>query len=123
MVQSNRPARNDFNCHMRLIYNLLWLSKAYNFILWFFFSGALFGFLLARAPFLNFSGIFCGEAFAEDGNLHAGPGQCWNYSIKKGYEIGVRLHLAGIIPGGLLALLQFIPAIRHKVILFHRING
>jgi hypothetical protein len=33
------------------------------------------------------------------------------------------LHLAGIIPAGLLVVFQFIPAIRYHAILFHRING
>ena len=33
------------------------------------------------------------------------------------------VHLFCILPASLLVLLQFIPAIRHKVILFHRING
>lgn len=29
----------------------------------------------------------------------------------------------GILPGGILAALQFLPVLRHKVIWFHRING
>lgn len=33
------------------------------------------------------------------------------------------MHLCTIIPAGFLVLFQFVPAIRHKVILFHRING
>ena len=33
------------------------------------------------------------------------------------------MHLAGAIPLGILAVLQFTPIIRHKFILFHRMNG
>lgn len=33
------------------------------------------------------------------------------------------IHLACILPAGLLSILQFIPVIRHKARLFHRING
>ena len=33
------------------------------------------------------------------------------------------IHLYTILPAACLVVLQFIPAIRHKVILFHRLNG
>ena len=33
------------------------------------------------------------------------------------------MHLAGAIPAGLLIIFQFTPILRHKFILFHRING
>lgn len=33
------------------------------------------------------------------------------------------VHLATILPAALLVLLQFIPAVRHRFTLFHRING
>jgi hypothetical protein len=36
---------------------------------------------------------------------------------------GMKLHLYTIIPAALLVVLQFIPVIRHKLILFHRMNG
>ena len=35
----------------------------------------------------------------------------------------MKLHLYCILPASLLVCLQFIPVIRHKVILFHRMNG
>lgn len=38
-------------------------------------------------------------------------------------RVGIILHLVGVIFGGLLAVLQFTPVIRHKFILFHRICG
>lgn len=90
------------------------------------------GFTLARLQFLSFS-AFCDEA---------SPGECF-YFKGKGY-VGLYLHLGCIlrkstypsksllcehcltltyIAAALLACLQFVPAIRHKIILFHRING
>lgn len=35
----------------------------------------------------------------------------------------MKLHLYTILPASLLVILQFIPVIRHKIILFHRMNG
>jgi drug/metabolite transporter (DMT)-like permease len=35
----------------------------------------------------------------------------------------MKLHLYTIIPAALLVVLQFIPVIRHKLILFHRMSG
>jgi hypothetical protein len=35
----------------------------------------------------------------------------------------MKLHLYTIIPAALLVILQFIPVIRHKLMLFHRMNG
>ena len=37
--------------------------------------------------------------------------------------IGMMLHLFCILPASLLVCLQFIPVIRQKAILFHRLNG
>ena len=54
-------------------------------------------------------------------NLAAAPGECATY--KGHYRVGITMHLVTIIPAGFLVLFQFLPAIRHKVILFHRING
>ena len=33
------------------------------------------------------------------------------------------LHLFTVIPAGLLVVIQFVPAIRHKALIVHRING
>lgn len=37
--------------------------------------------------------------------------------------VGMKLHLYTIIPAALLVCFQFVPVIRHKIILFHRMNG
>ena len=33
------------------------------------------------------------------------------------------LHLATVLPAGFLACFQFVPIIRHAVLMFHRLNG
>jgi hypothetical protein len=42
---------------------------------------------------------------------------------KRLYKIMISMHLICIIPAGLLAVWQFIPVIRHKLIMLHRVNG
>jgi uncharacterized membrane protein len=68
---------------------------------------------------MNFNGVFCNK---KDPFHGAVPGECAAYS-KKQYRVGIIIHLVTIMPAGFLALLQFVPVIRHKFILFHRING
>ncbi|KAE8318237.1 hypothetical protein BDV41DRAFT_572233 [Aspergillus transmontanensis] len=93
------------------LYNSLGFKKGYNFILFFIFGGAWMGFTLARLEYLDFS-TFCKNSV---------PGECFYYK-GTGY-IGLYLHLGCILPAAFLAFFQFVPAIRYKVILFHRING
>lgn len=101
----------------------------------FIFAGALFGFTLARLQYLSI-----------DGNFRAGtaPGE-WFWLGKGFRKVGITLHLATILPAALLVILQvkhpttqqwtrfhpitdpccpqFIPIIRYKALLFHRLNG
>lgn len=77
--------------------------------------------VLARFPYLNFSGTFC-PATSQGGN-GAAPGECYYYTSFSQYKIGILLHLSCVLPSGLLAVVQFIPVIRHKWILVHRLNG
>ena len=107
------PNANAFVRFMRHIYHPIGFNKGYNFVLWFIFAGALFGFLLARAQYLNINGIFKNDA---------APGE-WFYYRENFYKIGIILHLASVIPGGILAIFQFVPIIRYKALIFHRING
>jgi len=112
MVAPTRPPANRFVASMRKLYNPLGFSKGYNFVLFFIFFGALMGFTLARLQYLSF------DAFCKG----AAPGECFYY--RKGHEkAGIIIHLAGILPASFLACFQFVPVIRHKAILFHRLNG
>jgi hypothetical protein len=121
MAASNKPASNGFVRVARKVYKPIGFSKGYNFVLWFIFTGALMGFILSRSPYLNFEGIFCSERGKS--SLHAGPGECFYYRRDFRDKVGIILHLACILPAGFLVCFQFVPIIRHKAILFHRING
>ncbi|KAF4814801.1 hypothetical protein CGCTS75_v013253 [Colletotrichum tropicale] len=114
MVQPTRPPANGFVAAARKVYNPLGFAKGYNFVLFFIFFGAFMGFTLVRFEYLNFS-IFCGPG-------GAAPGECFYYQ-KRIEQIGIKMHLGAILPASFLACFQFVPVIRHKVLLFHRING
>lgn len=105
----------------RTIIEAVGFSKRYNFILWFIFSGAMLGFVLAKLMYLNYDGVFC--AHGSSGISHAAPGQCYAFSKSAVYGVGIRMHIYTVLPSGLLAVLQFLPVLRKKVVLFHRING
>lgn len=79
------------------------------------FAGGMLGFCLSRLPDLDYDGHFK-EHFA------LVPGY-WYYFNSGHYRYGMLLHLAFILPAGILMVLQFTPIIRHKFLLFHRING
>lgn len=121
MVLPTRPPRNGFEKAMRKVYNPIGFSKGYNALLWFIFDGALLGFVLARFQYLNYYGIFCNPTIG--GGNSAIPGECYQYSLDNYKRIGIMIHLYCILPGALLAVLQFIPVIRHKAIIIHRICG
>ena len=103
---------NGFVRFMRKIYHPIGFQKGYNFILWFIFAGALFFFSLARFEYLSWPRYSKGSA----------PGEMY-FMNRSFYKSGLLLHLGTILPAGILAVLQFTPFIRHKVRLFHRING
>ena len=73
----------------------------------------MLGFSLARLEYLDFTGRFA---------KGSSPGE-WYWYRTNHYRIGITIHLGCILPAGVLMIWQFVPAIRHKSILFHRING
>jgi hypothetical protein len=80
-------------------------------------AGAMLGFTLARLPSLNIGGN------APSSFKHgASPGE-WYYLQSGHYRVGITLHLSTILPAGLLMIWQFVPVIRQRFPLFHRING
>ena len=108
------PNPNSFVRTLRKLYNnILHFRKGYNFTLWFLLAGALIGFACARLPYLDINNRFAAEA---------APGE-WFYVRRPLYKAGMLLHLASVLPASLLAPWQFVPAIRHKALLFHRLNG
>ena len=81
------------------------------------FAGALFGFTLARLSYLNVGGS-AASSFA------SGTTKGEWYTYRAGvYRVGMTIHLGAILPSSLLMVFQFVPKIRHKFLLFHRING
>jgi uncharacterized membrane protein len=79
------------------------------------FAGGMLGFSLSRLPDLDYDGHFK-EKFA------LVPGY-WYYFGFGHYRWGMLIHLASVLPAGILMVFQFTPVIRHKFITFHRING
>ena len=111
---THNPNPNAFVRFMRQAYNPIGFKKGYNFILFFIFAGAMLGFCLARLEYLSIDGLF---------KKGAAPGEFYYYDAKKYRKIGIALHLYCILPAGILVCFQFVPAIRHKALLFHRLNG
>jgi hypothetical protein len=111
----NRPPANAFVREMRKLYNPIGFTKGYNFTLFFIFAGAMLGFILARFQYLSYNGVLCG---GDPQNF-----DCYYYDQSSVEKAGIIIHLAAILPAGFLACFQFVPAIRHKAILFHRLNG
>jgi NADH:ubiquinone oxidoreductase subunit 6 (subunit J) len=121
MVASNSTPSSGF--FARKIYNPLGFTKAYNFWLWVIFGGAMTGFVLARFSYLNFTQNFCPSHGPSPSGNSAAPGECYYYLTLTRYKIGILLHLAGVLPASLLAVLQFTPFIRRRWMILHRLGG
>ncbi|KAK1235623.1 hypothetical protein PQX77_001142 [Marasmius sp. AFHP31] len=94
------------------LFQALGFKKGYNFVLWFICGGALLGFVLSRFMYLHpptmLDEVAPGEAF-------------W---LRSGiYKAAMLGHLGAVLPAGLLAVFQFVPIIRYKAIIVHRIAG
>ncbi|KAL8658014.1 MAG: hypothetical protein Q9226_001348 [Calogaya cf. arnoldii] len=107
------------------VYQFFGFGRAYNFPLYFvvltivsagvIFAGGMLGFSLSRLSDLDFDHHFK-NGFA------LVPGY-WYYFHHGPRRMGMILHLATVLPAGILMVLQFTPVIRKKFITFHRING
>ncbi|KAF8703893.1 hypothetical protein RHS03_06164, partial [Rhizoctonia solani] len=108
----NGAQSNAFIRGYQRIFRTLGFKKGYNFILWFIFGGGLLGFVLARFMYLHVPTMLAEIA----------PGEA--YWFRRGiYKAGMLVHLGSILPSGFLAVFQFVPVIRYKAILVHRISG
>jgi hypothetical protein len=121
MPQGTRLPANAFVATARRVYHPLGFKKGYNFILFVHTIGALLGFTLSRLMYLDIDNVFCGPGFSTTNR--AFPGACYHYRKLSADRVGIIMHLACILPAALLVCLQFVPVIRHKFLLFHRING
>jgi hypothetical protein len=78
-------------------------------------AGALFGFSAAHLYYLDL------ERWWQE---RAAPGEYYWYTNPRGkYRIGMMIHLGAILPGSILVVFQFLPVIRKRVMLVHRVNG
>ncbi len=96
------------------LYAFLGFKKSYNALLFCTFASPFFLFALSQ--------LF--QCFTIEGIRvsQTAPGEM--YWFQKGHRrVGISIHLAAVLPCALLAVLQFIPAIRQKMTSFHRING
>lgn len=91
----------------------LGFTKPYNALLWFHLAGAMFAFCLAHTPYLAIDTYY---------RAKAAPGE-WFYFRQPFYRAAITLHLAAVVPAGILAAVQFTPIVRRKALLFHRMNG
>ena len=121
MAVPTKTAANGFTAAARKLYNPLGFSHGYNFAFWLLFAGLWFCFILTRLQYLDFYGVYCNPN-ATPGN-GALPGECWYYLRLLRYKLGIMVHLATILPAGLLSCLQFIPFIRRKAMVVHRVIG
>lgn len=104
------------------LHHLVGFRNGYSFVLWCIFDLGLLGFTLSRTPYLDYHGVFCKPGSLTP-NFHAAPGECYFFLNGGREQVGMMLHLYGIIPCCLLLFFQFVPIIRQKSVLFHRING
>ncbi|KAK6537295.1 hypothetical protein TWF694_011487 [Orbilia ellipsospora] len=109
---------NAFVYHARKVYHPLGFKKGYNFTLFVIFAGIMFLFCLIRLPYLNVTGSASWSFFS---NIL--PSDRYWYSNFTIYRVGITMHLAAIIPAGALMVFQFIPMIRYKLLIVHRVNG
>ncbi|KAF6801034.1 hypothetical protein CSOJ01_12036 [Colletotrichum sojae] len=119
MSEPTKPA--SFISKMARVHEYFGFQKKYNFILFVNFAGALMGFTLARLMYLDVDNVLCGPGFGV--TQRALPGECYYYRNFAADRIGIIMHLACILPASFLVFWQFIPAVRRKFVLFHRING
>ncbi|RPB05504.1 hypothetical protein L873DRAFT_1797890 [Choiromyces venosus 120613-1] len=90
----------------------LGFAKKYNFPLWVVFGGIMLGFALARFHYLS-------DAILK---RDLAPGE-WYWFSKPRYNTGLKIHLACILPCGIIGVFQFLPVIRRKALIVHRIDG
>lgn len=102
--------------YLRKIYNPIGFKKGYNAILAFISLGYLFGFCLSQVRIFDVWGYWINTASA--------PGEAWAYQTNGLlYKVCLTIHIVTVLPAGLLATMQFIPIIRYKAVILHRING
>ncbi|KAG7441505.1 uncharacterized protein BT62DRAFT_937018 [Guyanagaster necrorhizus] len=108
MQQINLPGGAAY----RTISGILGFKEQQSLLLYFIFGGALLGYCLYHAPMMN----------PKTMEKLTVPGEWFGFS-KHGFKVAYSMHIFLSVIGGIFVLLQFIPAIRRRAILLHRMNG
>lgn len=101
----------------------LGFQKTYNLLLFLLLGGlGIAGQGIAQTPKLDYFHVFCRRNHLQRG-VHAAPGECY-YFLNGGREqIGMMLHIYAVVPMCFLLVLQFLPVVRQRWILLHRVGG
>ncbi|KAK0211909.1 hypothetical protein IW262DRAFT_1280250 [Armillaria fumosa] len=94
------------------ISNIVGFKQRWSFLIFFIFGGALLGFCLFCARMMNFALM----------QKYAPPGQ-WFWYGQKMMKVNYAIHIYTSVFGGIFALFQFLPAIRRRAVIVHRLNG
>ena len=77
------------------------------------------GLCLSAVEVYSLDGKYCGNYEGPVG-VHS---DCYLFQKDRRTKIGFALHVFTVLPAGILAVFQFVPAIRHKALLYHRMAG
>jgi hypothetical protein len=109
-----KEAPNSFVAFVRRIYNPLGFQRGYNFPLWIIFGLGALGFCASRAMYLDYDGAY------REAKIATGDWESQSHGFRR---VGMIMHLACVMPIGFLLPFQFLPIIRYKFMLWHRVAG
>jgi hypothetical protein len=109
-----KEAPNKFVAAVRRIYNPLGFQRGYNFPLWIIFGLGALGFCASRAMYLDYDHTY------RDSKWATGD---WETQSHGRSRVGMLMHIACVVPIGFLLPFQFLPVVRHKFMLYHRLAG
>ncbi|KAI0972083.1 hypothetical protein F4678DRAFT_431107 [Xylaria arbuscula] len=88
---------------------------------WLLASGTLAIFSAISLRFLDFDSVFCRTGSDRTGAL---PGECFYFIHSSAARLGIKTHLWCVLPAGILAAIQFVPAVRRPPLTrIHRVSG
>ncbi|KAK0199650.1 hypothetical protein DFS33DRAFT_181367 [Desarmillaria ectypa] len=94
------------------ISSIVGYKQRFSLLFFIIFGGALMGFCLYSARTMNFALM----------KKYAPPAQ-WFWYNQKTFKANYALHIYTAVIGGIFSLFQFLPAIRRRAVIVHRING
>ena len=79
-------------------------------------------FSLSRLPWLDIYGKLC-PPVPKFNLTTAMPSLCYSVHNFVRYKVGIIIHLSTCLPAAIIAVFQFVPIIRYRFILYHRLAG